>query len=154
MTSFASSASHASAEPMSLRQRSELINKYALELGADFHSSSAGARPTFSIFARRFFRLSHAVLSYLVLAGTIAALHTYLFTKNMTMRTTTALSRVVSTAWNSKQVRRLQKKVEFEFFVLILGCGNSFCLVLFWPGWIPIGLIYLFFWVLKLCLAG
>ncbi|KAI1819805.1 hypothetical protein F4861DRAFT_543570 [Xylaria intraflava] len=38
--------------------------------------------------------------------------------------------------WNSKHMRRLKKKIEFEFFTLILGGGgNNLCLVIFWPGW-------------------
>ncbi|KAI0188264.1 hypothetical protein EV127DRAFT_131191 [Xylaria flabelliformis] len=37
--------------------------------------------------------------------------------------------------WDSKHGRQLRKKVEFEFFTLILGGGNNLCLILFWPGW-------------------
>ncbi|KAI1431318.1 hypothetical protein GGR50DRAFT_85648 [Xylaria sp. CBS 124048] len=38
--------------------------------------------------------------------------------------------------WNSKQMKRLRRKIEFEFFTLILGAGgNNLCLVIFWPGW-------------------
>ncbi|KAI0424518.1 hypothetical protein F5Y09DRAFT_138577 [Xylaria sp. FL1042] len=43
--------------------------------------------------------------------------------------------------WNSTHTRRLRKKIEFEFFTLILGAGgNNLCLVLFWPGWGVLGL--------------
>ncbi|KAI0466036.1 hypothetical protein F4859DRAFT_341340 [Xylaria cf. heliscus] len=38
--------------------------------------------------------------------------------------------------WDSTQGRRFRKKIEFEFFTLILGGGgNNLCLVIFWPGW-------------------
>ncbi|RYC58388.1 hypothetical protein CHU98_g7814 [Xylaria longipes] len=38
--------------------------------------------------------------------------------------------------WDSTHGRRLRKKIEFEFFTLILGGGgNNLCLVIFWPGW-------------------
>ncbi|KAI0186615.1 hypothetical protein F4808DRAFT_109559 [Astrocystis sublimbata] len=38
--------------------------------------------------------------------------------------------------WDGAHGRRLRKKIEFEFFVLILGGGGyDLCLVLFWPGW-------------------
>ncbi|KUI54525.1 hypothetical protein VM1G_10244 [Cytospora mali] len=141
-----------SAESMCLQQKSELVNKYALELSSAFQYSSA-VRSALFIFAQHFFRINHAVFSFLVFGGTVAALQTYLITKDLTMRSTAALARLASTAWNSKQSRRLQKKVEFEFFVLILGCGNSFCLVVFWPGWILIGLVYLLWTVLR-CWAG
>ncbi|KAI0508713.1 hypothetical protein F5B22DRAFT_389013 [Xylaria bambusicola] len=43
--------------------------------------------------------------------------------------------------WDSAQIRRLRKKIEFEFFTLILGAGgNNLCLIVFWPGWAIIGL--------------
>ncbi|KAI1266961.1 hypothetical protein F5Y18DRAFT_353272 [Xylariaceae sp. FL1019] len=42
--------------------------------------------------------------------------------------------------WNTRAIRRLRKKFEFEFFVLILGGGgNNLFLVIFWPGWIILG---------------
>lgn len=38
--------------------------------------------------------------------------------------------------WDGTHGRRLRKKIEFEFFTLILGDGgNNLCLVIFWPGW-------------------
>ncbi|KAK3991045.1 hypothetical protein QBC44DRAFT_210482, partial [Cladorrhinum sp. PSN332] len=40
-------------------------------------------------------------------------------------------------AWDSKRSRRFRKRLEFEFFVLILGpLGNMMLLLLFWPGWV------------------
>lgn len=139
-----------SAEPMSFQQKTELVNNYALELGSAFYSSDA-LRTNLIIFAQHFFRINHAVFSYLVFGGTIAALQSYLITRDLTMRSTAAFARVASMAWNSKPLQKLQKKVEFEFFVLILGCGNNFCLVVFWPGWILIGLVYLLWMVLRCC---
>ncbi|GAP91860.1 hypothetical protein SAMD00023353_7500370 [Rosellinia necatrix] len=38
--------------------------------------------------------------------------------------------------WDSTHGRRFRKKIEYEFFTLILGGGgNNLCLVIFWPGW-------------------
>lgn len=51
------------------------------------------------------------------------------------------------TVWDSRTTRRLRKKVVFEFFTLILGCGNSFCLLVFWPGWWILGFIGLMTWI-------
>lgn len=150
--SVTTASTQTSAESMSFQQKTELVNNYAFELGSAFHSSDA-VRSNLIIFAQHFFRLNHAVFSHLVFGGTIAALQTYLITKELTMKSTATFARVASTAWNSKPVRRLQKKVEFEFFVLILGCGNNFCLVVFWPGWILIGLVYLL-WTMLRCWAG
>lgn len=150
--SVTTASTQTSTESMSLQHKTELINNYALELGSAFHYSAA-FRTALIIFAQHFFRVNHAVFSYLVFGGTIAALQTYLVTRDLTMRSAAALSRVASTAWNSRPVRRLQKKVEFEFFVLILGCGNNFCLVVFWPGWILIAMVYLL-WAVFRCWAG
>ncbi|KAI1740223.1 hypothetical protein F4680DRAFT_124294 [Xylaria scruposa] len=45
--------------------------------------------------------------------------------------------------WDSKHGRQLRKKVEFEFFTLILGGGNNLCLIIFWPGWPIISVVTL-----------
>ncbi|KAI1748414.1 hypothetical protein F4782DRAFT_534388 [Xylaria castorea] len=45
--------------------------------------------------------------------------------------------------WDCTQGRQLRKKVEFEFFTLILGGGNNLCLVLFWPGWAIVAVVTL-----------
>ena len=50
-------------------------------------------------------------------------------------------------AWNSQPTRRLRKKIVFEFFTLILGCGNNLCLIVFWPGWWILGFIGLMTYV-------
>ncbi|KAI1123457.1 hypothetical protein F5Y10DRAFT_54261 [Nemania abortiva] len=44
--------------------------------------------------------------------------------------------------WDGQYGRRLRKKMEFEFFTLILGGGgNNLCLFLFWPGWAVLALV-------------
>ena len=44
--------------------------------------------------------------------------------------------RLTWATWDSKQCRRLRKRLEFELFVLILGpSGNALLLMIFWPGW-------------------
>ncbi|KAI1373309.1 hypothetical protein F4677DRAFT_448640 [Hypoxylon crocopeplum] len=56
-----------------------------------------------------------------------------------------ALARAV---WRTRTIRHLRKKIEFEFFALMLGSsGNGLCLVLFWPGWWVLGLIWLAAWL-------
>lgn len=44
-------------------------------------------------------------------------------------------TQAVASAWNSKNVQRLRKKLWYEFAVFILGSGNMVFLMLFWPGW-------------------
>jgi hypothetical protein len=42
----------------------------------------------------------------------------------------------------SKRIRKLRKKLVFEFMTLILGSGgNNMCLLLFWPGWWLIAIV-------------
>ncbi|KAI3330775.1 hypothetical protein F4824DRAFT_323886 [Ustulina deusta] len=62
-----------------------------------------------------------------------------------TCQATTRLSRQATwMLWDSTHTRRLRKKIEFEFFTLILGAGgNNLCLVIFWPGWGVLGLAVL-----------
>jgi hypothetical protein len=49
--------------------------------------------------------------------------------------------------WNTAQVKRLRRKIEFEFFTLILGAGgNNLFLLIFWPGWYIIGLAGFALW--------
>lgn len=127
---------------MSIRQKSDLVHQYAIELGPALRYSDAVGSALF-IFAQQFFQLNRLALTYLLFGCNVFALQTFLLTKDLAVRSTTALGKMAWSAWDSKQGRRLRKKLEFEFFVLILGCGNSLCLVIFWPGWILVGLAYL-----------
>lgn len=129
---------------MSMREQSELVHRYALELGPALRYSSA-ARAALSLSAQHFFQLNRAALACLLLGCNALALRTLLVARELALASTAALARLAWSAWDSKPGRRLRKKLEFELFVLILGCGNGFCLVLFWPGWFLIGLAYLVF---------
>ncbi|KAK8043072.1 hypothetical protein PG994_013555 [Apiospora phragmitis] len=61
---------------------------------------------------------------------------------------TLVASRVAShTAYNCKSVRRLRKKLEYEFFTFVLGSGgNSLFCIMFWPGWWILGFVALAIW--------
>lgn len=126
---------------MSIRQQTELVHRYALELGPVFRYSNV-VGPAFFDLARRLFRLNRLALTYLLFGCNVFALQTFLAIRNVALMSTAALGNLAWSAWNSKPGRRLRKKLEFEFFVLILGCGNGVCLLVFWPGWILIGLAY------------
>lgn len=130
--------------PMSIREQSELVRRYALELGPAFRCTGA-ARSALSLYARQFFQLNRVALAYLLLGCNAVALRTLLVAKDIGFTCVVAVAGLAFSAWDSKQGRRLRKKLEFEFFVLILGCGNAFCLLLFWPGWILIGMVYMIY---------
>lgn len=128
-----------------IQQKSELVHKYARELGPAVRNPDA-LRATFFVVANRLFQINRLALAYLLFGCNVAALQTFLVAKTLIMTSATALGNVASSAWGSKPCRRLRKKLEFEFFVLILGCGNGFFLFFFWPGWLLValaGLAYL-----------
>lgn len=126
---------------MSFRQQSELVSRYALEFGPAIRSDKLNS--VLLVFAQQFFQINRLALAFLLFGCNIAALQTLLAAKKLAAMSVTALSNLAWGAWNSKQSRRLRKKLEFEFFVLILGSGNGFILMVFWPGWILVGLVYL-----------
>lgn len=136
---------------MSIRPPSELVYRYALELGPALRYSNALSSALF-VTTQQLFQINRIALTYLLFGCNVAALHAFLLSKEIAAMSVTALSKVAWGAWNSKQCRRLRKKLEFEFFVLILGSGNGLILMVFWPGWILIGLAY--FVYLLWCWAG
>lgn len=75
----------------------------------------------------------------LLFASYIAAIRTALISKAAAFKSAVAARQIVWSLWNSKQSRRMRKKIEFEFFVLFLGPANVLCLMLFWPGWLVLG---------------
>ncbi|KHE84192.1 hypothetical protein GE21DRAFT_1285992 [Neurospora crassa] len=60
---------------------------------------------------------------------------TLLFVKTVTMETATLSYSI----WDSRKARQIRKKIEFEFFVWILGPGGNLLCFLLWPGWIVLG---------------
>lgn len=126
---------------MSIRPQSELVYRYDLEFGPELRYTNALSSALF-VTAQQLFQINRVAFTYLLFGCNVAALHTYLGTKELATMSVTALSKIAWGAWNSKQCRRLRKKLEFEFFVLILGSGNGIILMMFWPGWILVGLAY------------
>lgn len=124
-----------------VRQQSEIVQRYAFELGPAFQYWNAVGPRLFDL-AQLLLHINRIALAYLLFGCNVLALHTLWLTKAMLSRAAFALRTLASAAWDSKQGRRLRKKVEFEFFVLILGCGNGFALVILWPGWLLVGLAY------------
>ncbi len=44
--------------------------------------------------------------------------------------------KAAATVWDWKSTRILRAKLFYEFALFILGTGNGFILLLFWPGWL------------------
>lgn len=125
-----------------VRQQSEIVQRCALELGPAFQYWNA-VGPTLFDFAQQVIHINRVALAHLLLGCNVLALQALLLTKTLIAQSAIALGRLAWSAWDSKQGRRLRKKLEFEFFVLILGCGNGFACMVFWPGWMLVGLVYL-----------
>lgn len=156
-TSTASTAASQtpSDDAMSLRQRhhqAELVQHYALtELGpalrgsahAHAHAHARAVSSALAHSAQRLLRVHRLALTYLLLGCNVFALRALLAARDLAL----ALRGLAWAAWDSRPGRRLRRKLEFELFVLILGCGNGFCLVVFWPGWVLVGLAYLVYLV-------
>lgn len=122
---------------VSLRpQQSDLVHRYALELGSALQGSAL------LVFAQHFSRINRLALTYLLFGCNLVALQTAVVAREIVAMAVAALSSLVWNAWDSKQGRRLRKKLEFEFFVLILGTGNGLILAVLWPGWILVALMY------------
>ena len=108
-------------------------------------------------FARYFQQISGRVLRTLFFQASLLASSTLGFSVFVYVQTCQATGpaayrfvwlcrQAIWGLWDSAQMTRLRKKIEFEFFTLILGGGgNNLCLVIFWPGWPIIGLAMLVF---------
>ncbi len=53
-------------------------------------------------------------------------------------------------------MRRLRKKIVFEFMVVILGPGNMLFVLAMWPGWLFLGFILCVArgWMVSQCTGG
>ena len=90
-----------------------------------------------ALFFTRFFAASTVTLAALLFATKVLLVHGYALALWTGLQLAVAARGLAMMAWNSKSVRRLRKKLEYEFFVLILGPGgNALFLMIFWPGWL------------------
>lgn len=99
----------------------------------------------------RCFSLLHSVVQLILLwtsfATKLFVYRTLLFVKTITMETAS----VTWNIWDSRKARQIRKKIEFEFFVWILGPGGNLLCFLLWPGWIVLGLMI---WGLSCLMTG
>ncbi|KAH8891793.1 hypothetical protein GQ53DRAFT_781547 [Thozetella sp. PMI_491] len=129
-------AASTSEPSVALRQRSDLLSIFGPLVRVAPRFQQAVSSAVYLAIVRSYLVASILTASLLVASK---------FTITNTLRLASflaahslALAKFVSwKVWDSKSCRRLRKKVQFEFFVLILGPGgNALILMLFWPGWI------------------
>ncbi|KAK0641966.1 hypothetical protein B0T16DRAFT_461988 [Cercophora newfieldiana] len=124
---------------VALRPSADVISSIGplLNLAVWFQQILSSA--TLLLFFRTY--LAARVIGAALLFGSrIAALNTLFACRLLAVRSGAMTKQCLTALWDSQRSKRLRKKLEYEFFVLILGpMGNLVCLALFWPGWVVLG---------------
>ena len=81
-------------------------------------------------------------------ASRILALQAYIATRYGAFYSLLFSGKALFLAWNCKSVQWLRKAMFMNFAFFILGSGQTFMLVLFWPGWLIVGGATLVLWQL------
>jgi hypothetical protein len=140
-TNMALLAASRTAPTVSLSQRSDVISTiYPLVNSAVQFQHLIGSA-ALHLFVRTYFAATIVATASLWASKSIAW-RTFLALRILAVRTLFLTARLAWTAWDSKRSRRFRKRLEFEFFVLLLGPGgNSLLLMLFWPGWLMLAAV-------------
>jgi hypothetical protein len=72
-------------------------------------------------------------------ASRFLAIQAYFATKFGVFHGFNMSAQALAGVWDAKTIQMLRKKIFYEFAVFILGSGNPFILLLFWPGWLVVG---------------
>ncbi|KAK4097686.1 hypothetical protein N658DRAFT_433532 [Parathielavia hyrcaniae] len=129
------------APSVSLSQRSDVISTlYPLVTSAVQVQQLLGSA-AFHLFVRTYFAAS-MVAALSLWASKSIAWRTLLASRALAVRSLFLARRLTWTAWDSKTSRRIRRKLQFEFFVLLLGPGgNALLLMIFWPGWLMLAVL-------------
>ncbi|KAH6612950.1 hypothetical protein B0J18DRAFT_71336 [Chaetomium sp. MPI-SDFR-AT-0129] len=101
----------------------------------------------FHLFVRTYFAASVVATLTLWMSKTIAW-RTLLVSKFLAIRSLLLARRTTWSVWDCKRARRFRKRLEFELYILLVGGGNTVLLVVFWPGWIMLGVLGCGVWLL------
>ena len=129
-------AAPTSTPSVALRQRTDVISSLGplLTLALQFQQLLSSATVLLSFRTQIAARV---IGTALVLASKSVALYALLAFQIFAVRSASVAKQTFHLLWDSRRSRRVRRKIEFEFFVLLLGPGgNTLCLLLFWPGWI------------------
>ncbi|KAK7957846.1 hypothetical protein PG988_012694 [Apiospora saccharicola] len=122
-------------------QRSEVITHLGSAVQVALHFQRILSVVSLSVLVRTYFLASHILLLSKFVGWQALAVSRFVLFK------TAVASHIASrAAYNCKSVRRLRKKLEYEFFTFVLGCGNMMFCMMFWPGWWLMGFITLAIW--------
>ncbi|KAK0717870.1 hypothetical protein B0T26DRAFT_305152 [Lasiosphaeria miniovina] len=111
--------------------------------------------PSLPLQFRRLLGLAFLLLSNICLAAGVVGhafwvgvLKFLLASKTFAMASYGLTKQLCWTVWDSRRSRRVRKRIEFEFFALVLGpSGNILLQLLFWPGWLAPALVLGWLWV-------
>lgn len=123
------------------RRRSRVLATLVPALRLASHCERLFARALWALLLQAF--LSTLGLLRLSQCASIVILQV---TRIMAYHSIRLFKRAAWATWDSTQARRLRKKIEFEFFTLILGCGNNLFLIILWPGWGILAIVALILW--------
>lgn len=85
------------------------------------------------------FFISRALLLASSCAGKHLLSHALFASQSFLTHASAMFSKTVVDFWQSRRIQKIRAKLFYEFAVFILGCGNAFFLLVFWPGWIFLG---------------
>jgi hypothetical protein len=121
-----------------LRQRSYLLSALGPLVQLALQSQQILLFSAFYLLVRTYFA-ARILTAVLLLASRVVAFRTWLTSKFLAVTAFTSTRQLAWRLWDSKPSRRFRRKLEFEFFILILGPGgNALFLLLFWPGWLMV----------------
>lgn len=103
-----------------------------------FRLQQAVGSVSLHVFLRTYFAASYLALSILF-ATKMIAFQSYLASRFVAFKTALLLHSANSKFWASPKVKRLRKRLEREFFIMLFGPLNTVLLLAFWPGWLVIG---------------
>ncbi|KAL7821300.1 hypothetical protein V8C44DRAFT_4874 [Trichoderma aethiopicum] len=82
---------------------------------------------------------SRALLLASSRAGKRLLSHASFASRSFLTHASAMFSKTVVDFWQSRRIQKIRAKLFYEFAVFILGCGNAFFLLIFWPGWLFLG---------------
>lgn len=139
-------ATSKSAPSVPITQRTDVISALHPIVNSALHFQQIVGSAAFHLFMRTFFAAT-IVATVSVWASKSIAWRAFLASRHLAAATITMSKRLAWTAWDSKRSRRFRKRLEYELFVLLFGPGGqTFFLLLFWPGWLMLGILGLCVW--------